>query len=49
MEHLWDELREKAFANRVFDTLGAVIAQAARGLKAMQDNPASLHSLTGWK
>ena len=49
VEHLWDELREKEFANRVFDTLGAVIAQAARGLKAMQDNPAFLHSLTGWK
>lgn len=47
-ERLWDELREKEFANRVFDSLGAAIAQAARGLKKMETNPASLHSLTGW-
>jgi len=31
VEHLWDEIREKEFANRVFDSLGAAIAQAARG------------------
>jgi len=46
VEHLWDKLREKAFANRVFDTIGAVITQAAR---RMQDNPTSLHSLIGWE
>ena len=38
VEYLWDELREKDFANRVFDTLGAAIAQAARGLKRMEEN-----------
>lgn len=48
VEHLWDELREKEFANRVFDTLGAALAQAARGLKRMEDNPAILRSIVGW-
>jgi transposase-like protein len=48
VEHLWDELREKEFANRVFDSLGAAIAQVARGLKRLQDDPKSLQSLTGW-
>ncbi len=48
VEHLWDELREKEFANQVFETLGAVIAQAARGLKKMEEHPDGLRSLTGW-
>ena len=47
-ERLWDELREKEFANRVFDSLGAAIAQAARGLKRLEDAPTFLQSLTGW-
>lgn len=47
-ERLWDELREKEFANRVFDSLGAAIAQAARGLKRLEDSPEALQSLTGW-
>jgi len=49
VELLWDALREKEFANRVFKTLGAVIAQAVRGLKQMEDNPYRLQSLTGWE
>ena len=48
VEHLWDELREKEFANRVFDTLGAAILQAASGLKRMENNPDSVQSITGW-
>lgn len=47
-ERLWDELREKDFANRVFDSLGAAIAQAARGLKRLENSPETLQSLTGW-
>jgi transposase-like protein len=48
VEHLWDEIREKEFGNRVFGSLGAAMAQAARGLKRFQDSPAALRSLTGW-
>lgn len=47
-ERLWEEIREKEFANRVFDSLGAAIAQAARGLKRLEDMPNFLRSLTGW-
>ena len=46
-ERLWEELREKEFANRVFDSLGAV-AQAARELKRLKCSPDFLQSLTGW-
>ena len=48
VEHLWDELREKDFANRVFDTLGAAIAQVARGLMRLEENPDVLQSIVGW-
>lgn len=47
-ERLWEELREKEFANRVFDSLGAAIAQTAKGLKRLEQNPGLLRSLTGW-
>jgi len=48
VEHLWDEIREKHFANRVFDSMGAVIAQAMRSLKDWELSPAAVRSLTGW-
>ncbi len=47
-ERLWEEIREKEFANRVFDSLGAAVAQAARGLKRLELMPEGLQSLTGW-
>lgn len=49
VERLWDELREKDFSNRVFDSLGAAMVQAARGLKRLESTPESLQSLTGWE
>jgi hypothetical protein len=48
VEHLWDEIREKHFANRVFDSLDAVTAQASTALAAWADSPAAVRSLTGW-
>jgi hypothetical protein len=48
VEHLWDEMREKDFANRVFDSLGSAMAQAARGLKRLEDSPRSARRLAGW-
>jgi transposase len=47
-ERLWEEIREKEFANRIFDSLGAAIAQAALGLKRLELMPEGLQSLTGW-
>lgn len=48
-ERLWDELREKEFANRVFDSIGSAMAQTARGLKKLENSPKRLSSLTGWE
>ena len=47
-EHVWDELREKEFPNRVFNHLDAVIRQLEDGLPRMAANSASLRSLTAW-
>ena len=47
-ELLWDDLREKEFANRVFDSLPAAIEQLRRGFRRMQHAPEALRSLTGW-
>ena len=47
-ELLWDELREKEFANRVFDSLHAATAQVRQGLTRMRRTPKALQSLTGW-
>ena len=48
-ERLWEELREKDFANRVFGSLGAAMAQAARGLRRLEQSGPALQSLTGWQ
>ena len=47
-EHIWDELREKEFPNRVFNHLDAVIRQLEDGLPRMAANPEGLRSLTAW-
>lgn len=48
VEHLWDEIREKDFANRVFDSLGAVIAQFVYALSRAEERQDELRSLVGW-
>ena len=47
-EHVWDELREKEFPNRVFPDLESVIAQLQEGLPRLANNPKALRSLTAW-
>lgn len=47
-EHVWDELREKEFPNRVFDCMEGVIAQLQTGLPRLAANTAGLRSLTAW-
>lgn len=47
-EHVWDELREKEFPNRVFDSMEGVIAQLQAGLPRLATNRESLRSLTAW-
>ena len=45
-EHMWDELREKEFPNRVFNHLDAVIAQLRTGLRRLAEDHDRLRSLT---
>ena len=47
-EHVWDELREKEFPNRVFNKLDAVVQQLEKGLPRMSADHDGLRSLTAW-
>jgi len=47
-EHVWDELREKEFPNRVFESMAAVVGQLEEGLPRMAANTQGLRSLTAW-
>ena len=47
-EHVWDELREKEFPNRLFNHMDAVIRQLEQGLPRLTADSKSLRSLTAW-
>ncbi len=47
-EHIWDELREKEFPNRVFNHLEAVVHQLESGLPRLAADTQRLRSLTAW-
>jgi len=47
-EHVWDELREKEFPNRVFNHMDAVIAQLHSGLPRLAQDHDRVRSLTAW-
>jgi len=47
-EHVWDELREKEFPNRVFESMDGVLAQLRSGLPRLAANTEALRSLTAW-
>jgi hypothetical protein len=47
-EHVWDEIREKEFPNRVFDHLDGVIQQLQTGLPRLAADHDGLRSLTNW-
>jgi len=47
-EHVWDEVREKEFPNRVFNHLDAVIRQLEQGLPRLAADAERLCSLTAW-
>jgi hypothetical protein len=47
-EHVWDELREKEFPNRVFSDLPSVLDQLEAGLPRLASNHKVLRSLTAW-
>jgi len=47
-EHVWDELREKEFPNRVFADLASVTAQLERGLPKLAADSQRLRGITAW-
>ena len=47
-EHVWDELREKEFPNRVFDSMARVREQLEAGLPRLASDRKALKSLTAW-
>lgn len=47
-EHLWDELREQYFHNRLFDSLDALEDQLVQGLHDLETHPARVKQITAW-
>jgi len=47
-EHVWDELREKEFPNRVYADLKSVREQLEAGLPRLASDRKALRSLTAW-
>ena len=47
-EHLWDELREKEFANTVFASLDAVEDRLVEALATLEHDPSRVAELTGF-
>lgn len=48
VEHLWEELREKWFANQIFASLDAVEERLVEALRALEGDPARVASLAGF-
>ncbi len=47
-EHLWDELREKEFPNRVFGNMAGVIRQLEEGLPRLAGDHQRIQSICAW-
>lgn len=48
VEHIWDEVREKWFHNRVFQALSKVVDTLAEGLRSLAAHPARVRSMTNF-
>jgi transposase-like protein len=48
IEHVWDELREKFFRNRVFKSIEALEDQLSMALKHLEENPKTVASIVSW-
>ena len=47
-EHIWDEVREKAFPNLVLDQMALVVQRLKEGLNGLAGNPERVRSITAW-
>ena len=48
IEHVWDELREKFFHNRVFKSLDALEEHLAEALKSLEEDTTTVGSIVSW-
>jgi transposase len=48
VEHLWDEIREKYFANRCFDSLDAVADMLLKALRDLHHNKGLIKSMSAF-
>lgn len=48
VEHLWDELREKAFGNVVFDSIESLENHLEVSLLEMEQDRIRVHSIVAW-
>ena len=48
VEHLWDDLREKAFHNRVFESIDALEEHLTIALRAMELDQPRVRSIVSW-
>jgi hypothetical protein len=47
-EHIWDELREKEFPNRVFNDMSGVLQQLEKGLNRISADHSLIKGITAW-
>ena len=48
VEHIWDEIREKWFANRVFNSLDAVEDNLVTALRLLETSRDKIKNITGF-
>ena len=48
VEHIWDELREKYFHNKTFDSIEALEDQLSEGLLALEQDISRVQSIVAW-
>ena len=48
VEHIWDELKEKGFHNRVFSNLDALEDHLVDELRKLENIPEVTRSITSW-
>ena len=47
-EHIWDELREKAFPNAVLDHMDLVVQRLKEGMNSLASDADRIRSITAW-
>jgi transposase len=48
VEHIWDDLREKEFHNRVFDSIDSLEDHLEKALREMENDHERIRSIVAW-